>query len=263
VETNIVNRSPIVDPRDGFSRTLTAIKLFLGAPTAEAPVLSYLKGGYYGYAILVYGSHLDYLADLNATVAPSLPEFDAATIERWQLMNDLVIGGLSRGFPDEDRIPRNYSALAALVAFPTLEELARRVSGRWDEDGWPTREIPGAEGIVTRAPDIPDKPEEFKVGKRRVVQLSHKLQLMHRGLDPGLVRFLDGIDRAGRRSPIQGDATVLAPLYDRLQFFRDRWVHGRKFEGFEALLVSHIIALLYFGKLGAGSISTAARQAEA
>lgn len=242
----------ILSPAAGFGRTIAALKLLLGAPATEQPIGIYTKFGYYGYSIVMYGSHLDYLSDLNAALAPAPPEFDGPAIERWRLTNDLVVGGLSRGFPDADRISRHYTALAALVAFPTLEELARQVSGRWDEDGRPTREIPAAEGIVTRDPDGTVKPEEFK-SRRRVVQLSHKLQLMHLALDPGLAHILEGIDRVTRRSPIQGDTTQLAPLYDRLQYFRDRWVHGRRFEGFEALLISHLVALIYFGKLGSST----------
>ncbi len=239
----------ILSPADGFGRAMAAVKLLLGAPATEQPIGIYSKFGYYGYSVLVYGSHLDYLSDLNAVIAPSAPQFDGEAIERWRLLNDLIVGGLARGFPDADRISRHYTALAALVAFPTFEELARRVCGRWDEDGRPTREIPLAEGIVTREADGTVKPEEFK-GRRRVVQLSHKLQLMHLDLHPGLARILEGIDRVSRRSPIEGDTTQLAPLYDRLQYFRDRWVHGRKFEGFEGLLISHLIALIYFGRLG-------------
>jgi hypothetical protein len=245
-----MSTSTIQTPAEGFARTITALKLLLGAPATEQPIGVYTKFGYHGYSVVIYGSQLDYLADVNSAMLPAPAEFDNTAIERWHLMNDLVIGGLSHGFAEENRIARHYTALAALVAFPTLEELARQVCGHWDEDGRPTREIPISEGIVTREGDSRVKPEAFK-GGRRVVQLSHKLQLMHKALDPGLAHILDGVDRVSRRSPIQGDPTQLAPLYDRLQHFRDRWVHGRKFEGFEALLVSHIIGLIYFGILGA------------
>ncbi len=245
-----MSEKAILSAADGFGRTITAVKLLLGVPSpAEKPISVYTKFGIYGYSIVVYASHLDYLAAVTSAISPSLPEFDGDAIERWRLTNDLVIGGLTQGFPDESRIARHESALAALVAFPTLEEIARRVCGRWDEDGIPTSDVPRSEGIVTREPDGTEKPEEFE-GRRRVVFLSHKLQLMHRALDPGLARILESIDRASRRSPIQGDTQQLAPLYDRLQYFRDRWVHGRKFEGFEALLISHLVALIYFGKLG-------------
>ena len=246
-----MSKNAILTPTDGFGRTMGAIKLLLGVPSdTEEPIGVYTKFGLYGYSVLIYGSHLDYLSAVNSVISPSLPEFDGDAIERWQLTNDLVIGGLTHAFPDENRIARHQSALAALVAFPTLEEIARRVCGRWDEDGRSTRDIPSSEGIVTRELDGTEKAEEFKAGRRRVVFLSHKLQLMHRALDPGLAGILERIDHASRRSPIQGDTQQLAPLYDRLQYFRDRWVHGRKFEGFEALLISHIIALIYFGKLG-------------
>jgi hypothetical protein len=46
---------------------------------------------------------------------------------------------------------------------------------------------------------------------------------------------------------ISGDSQPMSPLYERLQFFRDQWMHGRRYEGWEAILVSLIIGLLYFG----------------
>jgi hypothetical protein len=237
----------INDQGDGFARTIRELKLLLGQlESPEQPFLWYSQLGYHGYGISVHQSHLQYLEDLNAFLAPDLPAFDGETIERWQLVNELLVEGLPPTRAGRSRISSGASMLACLAVFPTLEELARKISMRWDEDGVLKQAVVSSDNLSTWKPDGTFEPKTYKAG-HRIVVLSHKLQLMHKALDPRLANLLDTLDQAFRRPMIQGLDQPMSPLYDRLQYFRDHWLHGRRFEGWEALLVSFLLSLIYFG----------------
>ncbi|MCA3061814.1 MAG: hypothetical protein ING69_07980 [Rhodocyclaceae bacterium] len=186
--------------------------------------------------------------DLNAFLVPDLPAFDVGTIERWQLVNDLLVEGLPPSLAARSRILSGSSMLACLAVFPTLEEVARMISMRWDEDGVLQEAVVSSDNLSTWKPDGTSEPKVYKVG-HRIVVLSHKLQLMHKALDPRLAALLDTLDQAFRRPMIQGLNQPMSPLYERLQYFRDHWLHGRRFEGWEALLVSFLLSLIYFGSM--------------
>jgi hypothetical protein len=239
----------ITDCNDGFMRTMDAIKLLLGLDAlSEQPFMVYSQFGFHGYTINLLQSHIDYLKDINSVLTPDLPGFDADAIDRWKLINNLLLDGFIVAPPDMNRITKQLPALAALAAFPTLEEVARRISGAWDEEGNSTREIPKTDGIVTWQSDGSFEVRSYKLSKL-IVSLSHKLQLMHKSLDPRLQRTIASLDAVLQHPMVDGIDQLISPLYDRLQFFRDQWVHGRRYEGWEALLVSLLLALIYFGSM--------------
>jgi hypothetical protein len=239
----------IANSDDGFMRAMDALKLMFGlAPDPEPPFMMYSQFGFHGYTINVFRSHIDYLNAINSVIVPDPPAFDANAIDRWKLMNELLLAGFTTVPPGTNRITSQLPALAALAAFPTLEEIARRVSNRWDEEGKLLRSVPLSDGVVTWKPDGTVEPKEYKAG-HRIVLLSHKLQLMDLSLDPRLRRTISSLDAVLRRSMVEGIGQPMSPLYERLQFFRDQWVHGRRYEGWEALLISVLLALLYFGTL--------------
>lgn len=234
---------------DGFMRTMDALKLLFGlVPASEQPFMMHSQFGFHGYSITVFPSHIDYLTAISSVIVPDLPAFDVNAIDRWKLINELLLVGFAPAPPGTNRIASQLPALAALAAFPTLEEIARQLSNRWDEEGKLLQDIPLSDGIVTWKPDGTSEPKTYKVGKR-IVALSHKLQLMDLSLDPRLRGTISSLDTALRRPMIDGMEQPMSPLYERLQFFRDRWVHGRRYEGWEALLISLLLALLYFGAL--------------
>ncbi len=231
-----------------LARTERAIKLLLGlAPHAGQPLMMYSQFGFHGYTVCVFPEHVDYLRDINAVLLPDLPAFDADAISRWKLMNELLLAnGFAMTQPGTENLTSQFPALAALASFPTLEEIARRISNRWDEDGKLTQSVPKSDGVFTWKADGTEEPKEYKAG-HRIVAMSHKLQLMTLALDPRLQKTIAGLDGALRRPMIDGMDQPMSPLYERLQFFRDQWVHGRRFDGWEALLISLFLALVYFG----------------
>jgi len=232
---------------DWLSITAEQIRLLFGiSACTEKPLKSYAQFGYHGYAIRVYAEHIAYLNSLTALLSAHVPVFDGTTVARWKAVNDLLVAGFSQAKLGTVNISDQIPAMAALVAFPTLEEVSRRLSSRWNEEGRLLDVVPISDGVSTWNPDGSSKPKSYKAGDR-IVLLSHKLQLMHRSLHPDLAWLIGDLDKFLQRPTIQGVAQPMSPLYERLQYFRDHWSHGRRFEGWEALLVSLLLALLYFG----------------
>jgi hypothetical protein len=245
-----VQTSKIANGADGFIRTMDALNLLLGLKQIEAsPIMTYVQFGFHGYSIDVFPAHINYVGAINAVIVPHLPTFDADSIERWKLLNELLlVTGLTGELPNTDRIIRHSTNLAALVAFPTLEHVSRCISNRWDEEGILSEDVPSTDGVRSWKPDGSMEPKTYKKGQR-IVLLSHKLQLMDLALHPRLSETIKSLDLVLRRPMDEGMAQPMSPLYDRLQFFRDLWSHGRRFRGFEALLISMILGLIYFGTL--------------
>jgi hypothetical protein len=234
-------------PDDGFANTMHALRLLFGIEQQSInPLMTMSQFGFHGYSISVYEDHVDYLQSLSFTLVPDLPVFDADAIDRWKLINELLISGFVRSPPGQKKLSDQFPALAALAAFPTLEEVARRLSGRWDEDGKLLREVSRSDGVYKRYPDGATEPKPFKKGQR-IVELAHKLQLLDLSLDPRLRKTIASLDSVLQRPMATGMDQSMSPLYERLQYFRDHWVHGRRFDGWEAILISLFLALIYFG----------------
>ena len=242
---------PIANVDEGFKRTMDALRLMLGL--SQEPdagfMMNYCSLGFHGYSINVFQSHIDYLNAINSVIRPDLPVFDLDTIERWKIINELLLASLiNPDLPGTNSHNRHFPSLAALVAFPTLEEIARLISKRWSEDGKLFADAPLSDRIGTWHPDGSVKLRAYHKGEQ-IVDLSHKLQLMHLSLDPKLQITFSDIDAELRRPMADGMTQPMSPLYARLKFFRDRWVHGRRYEGWEALLISLLLALVYFDSL--------------
>ena len=236
-------------PDDGFVQTMRALKLLFGLEAHPTnPFMTIGQFGFHGYTISVSEAHVQYLQSLVLTLVPNLPGFDADAINRWKLVNELLIAGFVRGPAGEQRLSDQFPALAALAAFPTLEEVARRLSGRWDEEGKLLREVPLSDGIYKRKQDGNEEPKTYKTGQR-IVELAHKLQLLDLSLDARLRQTIASLDLLLRRPMVEGMDQPMSPLYERLQYFRDHWVHGRRFDGWEGILISLYLALIYFGSM--------------
>lgn len=237
----------IKNAEEGFIRTMETLKLLFGLePHRQQPFMKFIQFGFHGYTIRVFQSHIDYLDSLNLALVPDLPAFDRDAINRWKLVNELLLTGFTTPPSGASQLSDQFPALATLAAFPTLEEVARRLCNRWDEEGKLLADVPVSDGVVTWKPDGTKKPKPYKAGQR-IVALSDKLQLMDLSLDPRLRKTVASLDAVLQRPTIVGVEQPMSPLYARLQFFRDNWVHGRRFEGWEALLISLFMALIYFG----------------
>ena len=239
--------SAFTSAQEAFTQSVRATKLLLDLEShSESPFMHMTQFGYHGYSISVFQLHVDYLNAVNESIAPMAPIFDSDAIDRWKLVNELLVAGFAPRIPGTKQMSDQFPALAALAAFPTLEEIARRLANCWDADGRLCRDITERDGVTLWNNDGTETIKTYKE-KQRIVILSNKLQLAHQTLEPRLRKTIESLDTVLRRSMIEGLDAPMSPLYVRLQHYRDSWVHGRRFDGWEALLLSLYISLLYFG----------------
>lgn len=166
-------------------------------------------------------------------------------VTRWKLVNELIVDFFTPSTKLSGLIKDQASNLASLVAYPLLEEVARNISNAWDEEGRLLKEIPSDFGLTKKNSRDKIRKASYKEG-HRIVLLSHKLRIMMTQLSQGLQKALDSLDKRMRISFIEGNTQELTPLFERLEYHRDRWLHGRKFEGWEAIFISLLLCMLYF-----------------
>lgn len=141
-------------------------------------------------------------------------------------------------------IKNNVLNLASLVSFLLLEEAARLKSHKWDENGKVFNEIPKTLGLTKEHSNGKITPHAYKSGQT-IVSLAHKLYLLKLSLGDQLQKNIDGLDNALRKPMFPGDEEF-PPLFERLESIRDRWMHGRDFDGWEGIFISLFLCIIYF-----------------
>lgn len=209
------------------------------------PLQIMVQFGTHGYQARVMREHLSYLNELEATVRPVSNAFWPEGVCRWKTMNDILRLRYQPPAALSRRLRYEAEAVAALVGFPLLEEIARRVTNAWDEDGVLNVDIPKTAGLFRVTSKGKREPKTYKSGDR-IVDLSHKLILLKNSLDPNLQKTIENIDERLSQSPLDGVEYPLVTFFERLEMFRNLVSHGRRFEGIEAWLITLFIAMLYF-----------------
>ncbi len=230
-----------------YARTIELLRLALDAGPNTPNLREYVaKFGTHGYAFGITTDHVAYLVDLNIQLTPVPKAFGNETIRRWKTLNQLLV----RAYPSElvasDPLEEEFLGLAALVGFPTLEEIARLVCGAWDEEGILSIDVPKTFGLFRINSKREREPKTFKMGQR-IVDLSHKLFIMKAFLPESLRQLIESLDRRMSMPLIAGIETPHVTAFERIEFLRNGWLHGRRFIGSEAWLITFMIALLYFG----------------
>lgn len=239
------------EPRDlhWYQRTVEALKLLLNGPpplaTTSGPLQFHTQFGSHGYMLFVTEEHTKYLRELNSSVGPVPDVFDTVMLQRWTTVNELLLAQGGVHLPNA--LQSQFGGLALLAGFPLLEEIARRISQAWDEDGELSIDLPKEMGLYRINSKGERVPKVFSKGER-IVDLSHKLFVMKSVLRQDFQRSIESLDRRMSRPIIEGSQPELVTLFERLEYFRNRWAHGRKFVGSDTMpwLVTHFIALLYF-----------------
>lgn len=201
--------------------------------------------GTHGYQIGVMREHLTYLKELEATVRPVSHVFWPEGISRWKTMNDILLLRYITPSGVSERLKHEAEGVAATVGFPLLEEIARRATNAWDEDGALQIEIPKSYGLFRVTSKGKREPKAYKAGDR-IVDLSHKLVVLKNVLDHNLQKSIDTLDERLSQSPLEGVDYPLVTFFERLELFRNLLSHGRRFQGVEAWLITLFIAVLYF-----------------
>lgn len=226
-----------------YTATVRMIRLLYGhQPTDEAQRIEFFQQfGWLGYGAHVYEVHIQFLKWLNGTLAPVGHIFDPIIIRRWRLVNNLMLASRD----GEDWLRPEGLPLAAMAGFPLLEEVARRVSGFWDEEGQLVSDPP--QDIEFRALD--DTGWRLRTGykeSKRIVELAHKLELMQWSLPEAFRKSFERLHEIVDQPAVVGANEPDANLFERLQYSRDVRSHGLRWEGIDAWWITLLIALLYF-----------------
>lgn len=223
-----------------YNQSCQMIKILLGDLNGKGRQLEFIDkfGIKEGYTFFIWTDHCDYLNNLNKTITEE-KMLNVELANRWKLVNKLILVGYSQKHNAPEFIVKEALNLAALVAYPLMEEASRNISKAWDEEGTLLKEISSSFGLP--------KNKKYKKGER-IISLEHKLIIMKKSLGQRLQRAIDSLDRRMRRSSIKGNAQERAPLFERLAVNRNKWLHGRKFQGWEAIFISLFLSMIYFGQ---------------
>jgi hypothetical protein len=232
-----------------YQRTVEALTLLLNGPpspaTISSPLQFHTQFGCHGYMLFITEGHTNYLRELNSSVGPVPDVFDDVILQRWTTVNELLLA--HGGVHAPNVLHSQFGGLALLAVFPLLEEIARRISQAWDEDGELSIDVPKEMGLYRINSKGERTRKAFSKGDR-IVDLSHKLLLMKSVLRQDFQLSIESLDRRMSRPIVEGSQPEHVTFFERMEYFRNRWAHGRKFVGSDTLpwLVTHFIALLYF-----------------
>jgi len=240
-----------------YNNTIIVLKCLMGDlhPQHSGPII--FKDRFDSFHVSITDIHSDYFRKLNDTLFIDR-WLDHELLNRWKIVNQLIIDHINytfqeiaTGFPHiQNRdghilLQEKSLIIASFIAYPLLEEIACRISNAWNEEGNMT--------IQTWKEDNFDKPlgaivttgREYQIGNP-ISNLLHKLQIMKQFLNSEIIVHMNDLDYRLRRSPFQGDPNdVFHPLFNNLKKNRDKLLHGRSFDGYEAVYISLIIAMIF------------------
>lgn len=171
--------------------------------------------------------------------------FDDLFIYRWETVNELICAGFKHHSPPSNLTNRNLS-LAALAAFPLIEDLSRRVSNLWTNEGKVKANIGRHFNLLDGNGNI----KEYNTGKT-ISNFNHKMQLMICSSSQETQTQWSAFDDATRKPSISGLPNFEKPpsLFGRLGKRRNSWAHGFEYDGWEGILISLIIGFIYWSRL--------------
>ncbi len=222
-----------------FIDSYRMIRMLLGDLKGNGKQLSWIEkfGIKEGYSFFIWTDHLDYLSRLNIFLNGKIEIIKTELANRWKLVNKLIFAHFAPPGKVPEFIKDEGLNLAALVAYPLLEEMARIISKAWDEEGFVLIDITSKFGL----------PKQRIYKKRgKIVSLEHKLLVMKYLLDKRLQEMVNSLDKRMRKSVIKGNTQERAPLFERLTVNRNQWLHGRRFRGWEAIFISLFLSMIYF-----------------
>lgn len=219
------------------------IKLLLGDVKTDSKPLFY-RMDFSGFHFYVFEEHLDFLSTIDETIEEIPGSFDADIINRWKLLNEAITKGCTYNGQSESLMDQEAMSIAGYIAFPLLEETARRVSNAWDENGTLLIDIPKSYGLFRKTSKGKNEKRNYKKGAL-IVSLSHKLEIMKLALDSGLQHIINSLDQRMQIIPIEGIDQKYDCLFDNLEKQRNALLHGRKFEDWVAIFISLFMMQIY------------------
>jgi hypothetical protein len=183
-----------------------------------------------------------YLWGFHSRTPEFPPIFDADTLKKWKAVTIFACGkyvsikdpeGVSMDLVSPILIEKElYSSLSALAGFPLLENIARKISKKWDDHG----KIIESFCILGK---------DYKVNQT-ISSFKDKMHVMMLSMPSQTQEHWSNIDKLTRRPDIEGCPYDDIPsLFERLHKRRNSWAHGHEFEGEEGILISLILRFLY------------------
>lgn len=213
-----------------------------GAPDHLKFIEAFHQMGPLNYSAEIYDVHVMFAEWGSESIQPIGYVFDPLIVRKWKTVNRLLYESYQEGWLKSEGQP-----LAAFVGFAVLEEVARRISGLWTEEGFLTEDPPQEVMPFRQFRDDESgwkDRTDLKSGKR-IIHLAHKLELMRHALPAGFRRSLEQLDSVVDRPIIEGVPSIPGTLFQRMQYSRDHRSHGRRYEGLDAWWISLLVAMLY------------------
>jgi hypothetical protein len=191
-------------------------------------------------------SLISYLWDFSSRTPEYSPIFDLETLKKWKAVTIFACGKYvqisdTNGIPTElvpssliDKV--HLSSFAALAGFPLLENIARKISKKWDNHGKVTE---------TLSKELYKLNKNYETGSK-ISSFKDKMQIMLHHLPKETQQEWDNFDNLTRRPDIAGIPHDPIPsVFERLHKRRNSWAHGQEFEGEDSILISLIIKFIY------------------
>ncbi len=197
-------------------------------------------------SITIDESLINYLWNINSRTTEYSPIFDIETLKKWNALTIFACGkyvnitdlnGNSDKIVPPTIMDNVYlSSFAALAGFPLLENIARKISKKWNSDGIITDNL---------NKEIYNLRKSYKAGDT-ISSFKDKMIIMLHLLPKETQEQWYDFDNLTRRPVILGIKHDPIPsLFERLHKRRNSWAHGQEFEGEEGILITLIIRFLY------------------
>lgn len=242
-----------------YCNTIFTLKVLMGDIISKRGGPIIFKERFDLFCVSIIDLHLVYFIRLNEIIESNDSWLTHELLKRWKIVNQLIIEHIKYSFKEIDSnfpnsssiqglpiLLNNLLIIASLVAYPLLEETARKISNVWDEEGKMLIKIYNDTDSTKPPNAIVTQGKSYNNGEP-IISLFHKLQIMKQSLPKELQSHIEDLDARLRKSPIQGDQSdVFPPLFRGLKNNRDKLLHGREFDGYEAVYISLILAMIYF-----------------
>ena len=249
-EANRATEPPVGSPAWRLHETKHTVRLMeelCGYRQPTSPVLGFATD--FGQGSYVFTEEMrEFLWRINFVHKPTnlFPHIDV--MHRWYLLNSLLV--LSQQPPPENvkatyhdpgyYIADNKNLLATLLGFALIEELAFRLSQKWNEQG--------KVQVLIDNPRLRNEAgiqQKYKEGKP-ISNLLHKLILMEEALPPKMQKFMADMNKKLEGwGAIDGITHQPKDLYTRLYEKRNSLAHGGTCIGWECWLISLLINSIY------------------
>jgi hypothetical protein len=184
--------------------------------------------------------HVENLYEISRADMPPTFCFSASLVDRWKLMNSLIVQRhVVHGSLGPDIEVNTGSALATLIGYPLLERVAQVWTDAWDANGKLKADIGEEVGLTDKS----GKPRTRKAGDF-LSGFGDRMLILRTKLTEDFRVGIDLFDKALSRPDFPG-AREANPLFQRMSARRNAWAHGGAFEESEPYLLALVVAFVY------------------